>query len=134
MFKTQLKKLSDKILYDLGNHIYIDCDFHDVDLDQVGKVIHQILTHDPCNENADNEYSWDELINIVKSWKNKVGFSRHKPDEMKDESKFRILPVLFYSGRQGSRRDYDCNENGDAIKISSRETTTASNIEVNFYK
>lgn len=89
---------------DLENHIYVKYNFH-VDENEVKKVIHQILTHDTNDNSHDDSFSWIELVNIVEKWEKRVGFSWNKPDEMKDSSKFRILPVFYETIRLGSRKD-----------------------------
>ena len=89
---------------DLENHIYVKYNFH-VDESEVKKVIHQILTHDTNDNSHDDSFSWIELVNIVEKWEKRVGFSWNKPDEMKDSSKFRILPVFYETIRLGSRKD-----------------------------
>ena len=123
IFESQFENLlkQEEVLNDLRSHIYVhsSCTFH-VDPNQVEKVIRQILTHNNYDDNPDDAFLWEELIEIVNSWNRRIGFSWHKPNEMNDPSKFCIFPVFFEEIRVGSRQDFVL-ENGLATKISSRQ-------------
>jgi len=99
---------------DLENHIYVKDNFH-VDENEVKKVIYQILTHDTNDNSHNDSFSWIELVNIVEKWEKRVGFSWDKPDEMKDSSKFRILPVLYQTIRPGNRKDQSTSPDGQMV-------------------
>ena len=107
-------KKKKEVLDDLENHIYVKYNFH-VDEIEVKKVIYQILTHDTNDNSHNDSFSWIELVNIVKKWEKRVGFSWNKPDEMEDSSKFRILPVLYQTIRPGNRKDQSTSPDGTMV-------------------
>ena len=69
----------------------------------------------------------------MQSWNRRVAFSWHKPEEMNDRSKFRILPVFFERTRKGSRQDYALDKNGFATRIGSRQNINATIPLVNYF-
>ena len=99
--------------------MHSSCALH-FDPNQVEKVIRQILTHKTYDNNPNDAFLWEELIEIVNSWNRRIGFSWHKLNRMNDPSKFCIFPVFFEDIRVGSRQDFVL-ENGLATKISSRQ-------------
>ena len=107
-------KKKKEVLDDLENHIYVKYNFH-VDEIEVKKVIYQILTHDTNDNSHNDSFSWIELVNIVKKWEKRVGFSWNKPNEMEDSSKFRILPVLYQTIRPGNRKDQSTSPDGTMV-------------------
>ena len=88
--------------------------FQNADKIQIVNTIEQIKTHNPNEENHDDEFAWNELktkmerlVEIVQSWNGQVGILRcHEPEMNNNDFQFRIYPVSYYDPKiLGNRRN-----------------------------